>query len=60
MTLTPKQLRRALKDLELTQEELARRLKVDPRTVRRWIAGDYPVPESVALLFKSWLRRSRR
>jgi len=39
--------------------ELARRLKVDGRTVRHWIAGDYPIPEAVSLLLACWQREKR-
>lgn len=52
--MTPTQLRRCLKRLGLSQMELARRLKVDPRTVRHWVAGSYPVPEVVSLLLACW------
>ncbi len=58
--MTPAQLRRSLKRLALSQMELARRLKVDPRTVRHWVAGSYPVPEAVSLLLDSWQREQRR
>jgi transcriptional regulator with XRE-family HTH domain len=37
-------LRRALADARLTEEDVARRLGVDPKTVRRWIAGRTPYP----------------
>jgi len=29
------------------QRELARALSVNDRTVRRWAAGDYPVPQGI-------------
>ena len=50
------QLRRLLEQLGLTQVGLARRLKVAPQTVRRWIADTSPIPESVALLLACWRR----
>lgn len=31
------------------QSELARDLDVDDRTMRRWVAGDSPVPSGVAV-----------
>ncbi|MFD0851170.1 multiprotein-bridging factor 1 family protein [Actinomadura adrarensis] len=37
-------LRRALLDADLTETELARHLDVDPKTVKRWIAGRVPYP----------------
>ena len=39
---------------------LARKLRVNPTTVRRWVAGSSPIPEAVALLLKEWLDRDRR
>jgi hypothetical protein len=38
----------------------ARRIKVDGRTVRSWIAGRYAVPEAVGLLLECWERERRR
>ena len=58
--MTPAQLRHSLKRLGLSQMELARRLKVDPRTVRHWVAGSYPVPEAVSLLLECWQREPRK
>lgn len=43
----PKQLRATLRKLDMTQMELARRLGVDGRTVRRWLAGAAPIPGPV-------------
>lgn len=37
-------LRRALEDAQLTEDEIAARLDVDPKTVRRWIRGRVPYP----------------
>ena len=54
--MTPTQFKRSLKRLGLSQMELSRRLKVDGRTVRSWIAGVYRVPEAVALLLECWQR----
>lgn len=44
-------LRADLARLDLSQSAFARRLGVNPRTVRRWLAGDAPIPLYVA----SWL-----
>jgi hypothetical protein len=57
--MTPLELRRALKRLKLTQIGLSRRLVVNPRTVRRWIAGDSPMPEAVVLLLQAWLKATK-
>ncbi|GAA3950133.1 DUF5919 domain-containing protein [Actinomadura viridis] len=46
-------LRRALADARLTEAGIASRLDVDPKTVRRWVAGRVPYPRhraSVAAL----------
>ncbi len=60
MPMSPQQFRDALRRLRLSQVQAARRLKVNERTVRRWVAGDSRIPESVALLMQTWLgARSR-
>lgn len=41
------ELRVTLDWLGLTQEDAAEILAVDPRTVRRWVTGDSPVPAGV-------------
>lgn len=48
--MTPTELRHAIDRLGLSQVGLATFLNVDPRTARRWAAGDLPVPRAVALL----------
>jgi DNA-binding transcriptional regulator YiaG len=53
-------LRRALARLGMTQVGLARTLKVNAATVRRWISGASPIPEAVALLLKEWLASGRK
>lgn len=47
--MTQKELKAALKALGLTQMGAARLFSVDGRTVRKWVAGDAPIPGSVAL-----------
>ena len=42
--ISPKQLRALLRKMGISQLELARRLGVDGRSVRRWLAGEAPVP----------------
>ncbi|HXT81359.1 MAG TPA: helix-turn-helix transcriptional regulator [Acetobacteraceae bacterium] len=46
--MTPDQLRAALHALGWSQRNLALRLDMDERQVRRWAAGEYPVPQRVA------------
>jgi transcriptional regulator with XRE-family HTH domain len=55
--MTGRQLRRGLKQLGISQMELARRLHVAPSTVRRWIADRTPIPHAVALLLKEWMAK---
>jgi DNA-binding transcriptional regulator YiaG len=54
--MTPPQFRAAVKRLKIPLAELARRVHVHVRTVRRWASGEIPVPETVALLLECWLR----
>jgi DNA-binding transcriptional regulator YiaG len=48
--MTPKQFRHAINRLDLSQVKAAKFLGVDPRTVRKWVAGDSRIPHSVELL----------
>jgi DNA-binding transcriptional regulator YiaG len=59
MPMTAPQLRAALKRLGLTQVELARRLGVDPRTVRKWVLRERPMSEPAARLIRTWLEARR-
>lgn len=52
--MTGRQLGQALKRLELAQAAAARQLGVNDRTLRRWIAGDLPVPRGVDLVVLCW------
>ena len=58
--MKPSELKRHLQRVGIGQMEAARRLKVNPRTVRRWVAGDSPIPEAVAQLVALWPRRKPR
>jgi DNA-binding transcriptional regulator YiaG len=58
--MSPQQFRDALRRLRLSQVEAAKRLSVNERTVRRWVAGDSRIPESVALLLHTWMRTRPR
>jgi len=60
MPMSPQQFRDALRRLRLSQVQAARRLSVNERTVRRWVAGDSRIPESVALLLHTWNRTRPR
>lgn len=50
--MTPAELRTVLARLEISQVGLAAFVGVDPRTARRWAAGDIPVPKAVALILR--------
>ena len=52
--MTGRQLGRALARLGISQSETARQWGVNPRTVRKWIAGDQPVPRLVDLVVLCW------
>jgi len=48
--MTAKQFNAALDKLSFTQLGLARKLELGERSVRRWAAGQWPVPTPVAML----------
>lgn len=48
--MTGAELSQALSALGLSQRAAGAALGSDPRTVRRWVAGECPVPQPVALL----------
>jgi len=60
MPMTPRELRRALKRLGWTQVELARRIGVNPRTVRKWVLNETPMSEPASLLLREWLKQPPR
>ncbi len=60
MPMSSQEFRRVLRRLRLNQVQAARRLGVNARTVRRWVAGDSRIPESVSLLLETWLQTRRR
>ena len=47
--MTPTQLRRFLKEQDLTQVRLAMALELDPRTVRRYVNGESEIPKVIEL-----------
>ena len=48
--MTPFELREALAAISMHQTVFARALAVDERTVRRWVAGERPIPPFVPRL----------
>jgi transcriptional regulator with XRE-family HTH domain len=64
-TMSVKELRDVIGRLGLSFTETARLVGVDPRTMRRWLAGEKSVTPSVVILFRlidavpgvtAWLR----
>jgi hypothetical protein len=53
--MTPNALRAAPKALGLSGRGLARLLDVNEKTFRRWVAGQVPIPRSVALAVQAML-----
>lgn len=49
------ELRRALRELGLSQSEAARRLGVQQSTMYRWLAGERKIPGPVEAAVKCWL-----
>lgn len=58
--MTNIELNRYLERLDLTQADLAARLGVATRTVRRWQAGDQPVPVWVDEVLAAWRQLQAR
>ena len=57
--MTKTQLRRLLKANDLKQTVAAREIGIDPRTMRRYVAGDLPVPKVVEYALQ-WLLSQRK
>ena len=51
--MTPTQFRNALRHLRLGQTEMARLLGEEPRTIRRWIAGDTRIPRGTVMIIRA-------
>ena len=50
--MSPEELKLRIAELSLTQNDAARLLGVDPRTMRRWMSGEKPVSAPVIILLK--------
>jgi transcriptional regulator with XRE-family HTH domain len=50
--MTAKQLRKLLDNAGLSQSEAARRLGISARNMRRYVAGDSPVPRAIELALR--------
>lgn len=53
--MTPKQFQAAIDRLSLSQQGAARLFGTDPRTARKWVAGENRIPECVAILLRLML-----
>jgi hypothetical protein len=54
--VTPHQYQAALDRLGLSQVGAAELFGVDPRTSRRWVAGDLVIPRAVALALRLMMK----
>lgn len=50
--MSPDELRTALSRLSLSQSAAARTLGIDPRTMRRYVSGELPIPPWLPLALK--------
>ena len=57
-SLTAQQLRDLLESAELTQDGAARELQISERNMRRYVAGDLPIPRKVEYALR-WLIQSK-
>jgi hypothetical protein len=53
--MTARKFNEALAALGFTQVGFAKKLSLDPRTVRRYCAGQWPVPDTLAALLNLML-----
>jgi DNA transposition AAA+ family ATPase len=57
--MTPRQLQRFLDDAGMSQRGAAREIGIGERTMRRYIAGDLPLPRTVEYALR-WVASQRR
>jgi DNA transposition AAA+ family ATPase len=57
--MTPKQLQKFLDDAGLSQRGAAREIGIGERTMRRYIAGDLPVPRTVEFALR-WVASQQK
>jgi len=58
--MTPAEFLGSLFLLNLSQADAARLFKVNDRTVRRWIVGEQPIPEAVALALRLMIKHGEK
>jgi len=56
MRMSAEDLTKVLKDLNMSQADLARELSVRPETVYRWCKGRHPMPGAAAKVVDNLLR----
>lgn len=56
--MMPRDLRAALKRLQLSQSEAARRLGVQQSTMYRWLAGERIIPGPAIAAVSCWLEQA--
>jgi DNA-binding transcriptional regulator YiaG len=56
--MTHTQFEAARNKLGLTQAQVGRLVDVEPRTVRRWAAGEQPVPVGVAMIMRLLIKHN--
>lgn len=57
--MNPKQLQKFLDEAEMSQRGAAKALGIDERTMRRYIAGEQPVPRVVEFALR-WVAAQKR
>ena len=51
-------MRALIERLKLSQVDAAHRLGINPRTLRRWVAGRARIPEAVGQLLAEWAKQA--
>jgi hypothetical protein len=57
--MTPKQLRTTLAGMGLSQRGAARLLRIDERTMRKYVAGDLVIPELLVWALRGLAQRDQ-
>jgi hypothetical protein len=58
--MTPKQLQKLLDSAELSQRGAARELDINERTMRKYVAGDSPIPRVIELAVRHLIHEKGR
>lgn len=57
--MTAEELKKILKDMDMSQGELARELGVRPETIYRWCKGRHPIPATAARVIDSLVKEKK-